>query len=96
MLGHQGEFAEEFILPIASVSFLFCSKIWICAFYYLFLKSATFLRVPCCIKTPVTEVMCGGLTLAGQQVLTKPLYHSSPQQDGRRGQGGKIRCKKKT
>ena len=33
---------------------------------------------------------CGGLTLAGCQVPTKPLYHSPPQQDG----AEKIRWKK--
>ena len=44
-------------------------------------------------KVPQSEpvvLMCGGLTLAGHQVSTKPFYHSPPQQDG----GEKIRWKK--
>lgn len=36
------------------------------------------LMLPC---TSVAEHNCGGLTLAGNQVLTKPLYRSPPQQD---------------
>lgn len=54
----------------------FCSCKFCSGTFTVFINLSTI--APCLVA------LCGGLTLAGHQVLTKPLYHSPPQQGKRR------------